>query len=64
VLFCGWIGVNSWLLNFTGEQLAAGNRTETFQTEGGIRKALARAGFEAIRIQREPFFVAEAQKAR
>ena len=63
VLFCGWIGVNSWLLNFTGEQLAAGNRTETFQTEGGIRKALARAGFEGIRIQRQPFFVAEAQKA-
>jgi len=62
LLSCGWLGVNSLLFNTTGKQISTRGRTETFQTESGIRRALKRAGFECSRVEREPFFVAEARK--
>ncbi len=62
LLSCGWLGVNSLLFNTMGKQLTTRGRTETFQTEAGIRRALKRAGFECSRIEREPFFVADARK--
>ena len=62
LLSCGWLGVNSLLFNATGTQLTMRGRTETFQTEAGIRRALKKAGLECSRIEREPFFVAEARK--
>ena len=62
LLSCGWLGVNSLLFNTTGTQLTLRGRTETFQTEAGIRRALKRAGFECFHVEREPFFVVEARK--
>jgi SAM-dependent methyltransferase len=62
LLSCGWLGANSLLFNTTGKQLTTNGRTESFQTEAGIRRALKRAGLECLRVQREPFFVAEARK--
>ena len=62
LLSCGWLGVNSFLFNLTGKQISTRGRTETFQTEAGIRQALTRAGLECSRIERKPFFVVEARK--
>ncbi len=38
------------------------NRYECYQTERGMRRALARAGFCEIRIDRSPHFIATARK--
>lgn len=62
LLSCGWLGMNSALFNVTGKQLTTRGATETFQTEPGIRRALKRAGLECLRVEQEPFFVAEARK--
>ena len=59
---CAWIGMNSMFSNTLGVQLTVRGRTETFQTVGGIRRALVRAGFECTRIEHTPFFVAEARR--
>jgi ubiquinone/menaquinone biosynthesis C-methylase UbiE len=62
LLFCGWLGVNSLLFNTTGKQLRHRGQTETVQTEKGIRKALARAGFKTTKVEQGTFFIVEARK--
>ena len=60
--FCGWLAVNSLLFNLFGRQLRHRGHTETVQTQTGIRKALARAGFECMKLEQGRFFVLEARK--
>ena len=62
LLNCGFIWLNSLLVNATGKQLTIKNLTETFQTEPGIRRALTRSGFESVKIDNKVFFVAECRK--
>ncbi|HEY0264997.1 MAG TPA: class I SAM-dependent methyltransferase [Granulicella sp.] len=62
LLYCSFIYLNSFLANTAGKQLTIKNRTETFQTEPGIRRALKHAGFTSTTVTHEAFFVAECQK--
>lgn len=62
ILYQSFIGLNSILFNGIGKQMKIAGRTETFQTVGGMRRALTRTGFEIVRIERRPFFVVEARK--
>ena len=62
VLFCGFVIVNGLLVGALGKQLSFGGRTESFQTAGGIRRALARAGLTCTAIERGVSFVVRARK--
>jgi ubiquinone/menaquinone biosynthesis C-methylase UbiE len=60
-MFLGYVIVNGLALHVMGRTFRFPfNRTyrESFQTEGGVRRALERAGFEDIRVvDRSPFIV-------
>jgi ubiquinone/menaquinone biosynthesis C-methylase UbiE len=63
-VYCGYVMLNGLLFNLTGKQLTVSGRTETVQSEGGIRRSLARAGFTSIKTSKKPFLIAEARKLR
>jgi len=61
-----WVLLNGLTLSTVGIQTHwPGNsrRYESWQTSGGIKRALVAAGFEQIRISRERHFVVTASKA-
>ena len=60
-----YVLANGLTLHLAGTQFAwpfGGGGHESFQTKGAMRRALARAGFEAIAIERGRFFVATARR--
>jgi len=61
-IYCGYILFNGLLFSCVGKQVKFGRRMESCQTEFGMRRALGRLGFEGVRLQRDPFFVAQGSK--
>lgn len=60
-----WVLINGLTLNTVGMQMhwpGNSSRYETWQTGGGMKRALVAAGFEQIRITRERHFVVTASK--
>ena len=65
VMVCLYVLANGIVLNLFGREFhlpLRKNYYESFQTIGGIRKLLAKVGFEEIRAERKGFFVATATK--
>jgi SAM-dependent methyltransferase len=65
LLYQSYVLLNGLTLHTTGRQIRyplSRRRCESFQTEGGMRRVLRAAGFEAITIKRRPFFIASARK--
>ena len=65
VVVCLYVLANGIALNLCGREFHLPFRKhyyESFQTIGGIRKLLEKAGFEEIRAERNGFFVATATK--
>ena len=65
VAVCLYVMANGMVLNLFGREFHLPFRKhyyESFQTIGGIRKLLEKAGFEEIRAERNGFFVATATK--
>ncbi len=62
VVYCGCVAINSLLFHVSGRQLSLGERTETFQTMTGIRRALKRVELVGIKVEQNAFFIAEASK--
>ncbi len=63
-IYFGYVVLNSLLLHAAGTQVRwIHGRCESFQTRGGIRRALQRAGFEAIETEiRGRLFLAQATR--
>jgi ubiquinone/menaquinone biosynthesis C-methylase UbiE len=65
-LYRFWVLINGLTLNTTGGQWhwpGNPNRYETWQTNKGVKRALAAAGFDQIQISREKHFVVTARRA-
>jgi hypothetical protein len=56
-----YVMLNSLLFHLTGKQFPFFGRYETFQTEGGMTRALKKCGFTAISITRGKHFVVTAR---
>lgn len=66
-LVCLYVIANGIVLNLVGKEFHLPFRKdyyESFQTIGGIKKLLRRAGFDEIKAERNGFFVATARKVR
>jgi ubiquinone/menaquinone biosynthesis C-methylase UbiE len=60
-----WVLINGLTLNTVGTQMhwpGNSNRYETWQTSGGIKRALLAAGFDQIKTHRDKHFVVTATK--
>ncbi len=57
VAYCGFVGLNSALFLLVGAQMKLAGRTETVQTERGMRRAFARARLECTEVRRGRHFV-------
>lgn len=57
-----YVLINGALLHFTGMQMSIGGRSETFQTDRGVARALGRAGFVAPRFDRSRHYVVTAMR--
>lgn len=57
-----YVLTNGICFHILQKQFRLAGRQESFQTEGGITRALCRAGFHDIRIQREKRFVVTARR--
>lgn len=60
-----WVLINGLTLNTVGRQMhwpGNPNRYETWQTSGGMKRALLDAGFDRIQVQRENHFVVVATR--
>ena len=64
VVFRGYVIANGLLFHCLGRQVRFpfNRRCESFQTEGGMRRGLRRAGFTDIQIHRGQHFVCTARK--
>jgi ubiquinone/menaquinone biosynthesis C-methylase UbiE len=62
VLGRSYVLASGALFNILGWQLSLFGRHETFQTPGGIRRALERTGFGDIVVEQSPHLTASAQK--
>ncbi|MEP6715422.1 MAG: class I SAM-dependent methyltransferase [Terriglobia bacterium] len=62
ILF-GYILMNSILFHFTQKQFSFRGKFESFQTDGGLTRALRRSGFEQISISRGRHYLVTARKA-
>ena len=63
VAYLSYVLANGVSFNLTGRQYSLLGRQETFQTSGGIRRALTRAGFQSINVSRGRHFIVTASKA-
>lgn len=64
---CAYVLANGIVLNFAGKEFHLPFRTdyfESFQTIGGIKKLLRKAGFGEVQAERTDFFVATARKLK
>jgi SAM-dependent methyltransferase len=60
-LYFAYIAANSALFHLTGRMFRFFGRCESFQTSGGITRALRAAGFQRISIERSRHFVVTAR---
>ena len=60
-LFFAYILLNSVLFHFVQRQISCCGRYESFQTEGGIRRALQGAGFRHIVVEQNRHFLVTAR---
>jgi hypothetical protein len=63
LIFFGYIVINSVLFHLVNKQFSFLGKYESFQTEGGIRRALRRFGFHEISITRDRHFLVTATAA-
>ncbi len=63
VLSCIYILLNGALFNYFGIQLSFLGHQETFQTLGGIARAMKRAGLTCLPVQTPRHFIVQGQKA-
>jgi SAM-dependent methyltransferase len=63
VVFCSYVLLNGALFNYFGIQFSFFGRQETFQTHGGIARAMKRAGLTCLPMQTSKHFVVQGQKA-
>ena len=61
-IFFGYIVLNGVSFHLFQRQFALLGRQESFQTDEGMRRALGRAGFREIQIQRGRHFLITARK--
>jgi len=62
ILSCIYVLLNGVLFNCFGAQLAVLGRLETFQTVGGIAKAMKSAGFVFVSVQEHTQFIIHGHK--
>ena len=62
VLFCSYVLLNGALFNCFGIQFSFLGHQETFQTLGGIARAMKRAGLTCLPVQTSGHFVVQGQK--
>jgi ubiquinone/menaquinone biosynthesis C-methylase UbiE len=66
LIFSVYVVMNGWMLHTLGRQVAwplGRRRYESFQTSGGMKRALQRAGFHEARVlSKDRFFVVTARK--
>jgi len=55
--FCGYILLNGALFNYCGIQMTLAGRWETFQTIGGMARAMKRAGLQSIPVKPSKHFL-------
>jgi ubiquinone/menaquinone biosynthesis C-methylase UbiE len=62
LLLCSYVLFNGVLFNWFGFQISVRRRNETFQTKGGIARAMKRAGLASIPMKASKHFVVQGQK--
>ena len=62
VLLCGYVLLNGTLFNCFGTQISLLGRRETFQTHGGIARAMKRAGLTCLPMKTSTHFIVQGQK--
>jgi ubiquinone/menaquinone biosynthesis C-methylase UbiE len=62
LVFCGFVLLNGSLFNTVGSQFSFRGRQETFQTAGGIARAMKRAGFSSFPVRSDAHFTVQGQK--
>lgn len=63
VLYCSFVLLNGALFNCFGVQTSFLGRQETFQTRGGITKAMQRAGLACLAVTSSTQFIVQGKKA-
>lgn len=62
IVFCSYVLLNGTLFNCFGIQISFLGRKETFQTAGGIARAMKRAGLTCLLVQSSTHFIVQGQK--
>ena len=62
ILYCSYILLNGTLFNAFGIQISVHGRQETFQTSGGIMRAMKRVGLEPLPFRPSTHFIVQGQK--
>src|SRR6266404_3026997 len=62
IVFCSYVLLNGVLFNWLGTQISFLGRQETFQTVGGIVRAMKRAGLTRLPVQPSTLFIVQGQK--
>ena len=62
-VFFAYIACNSFLFHLLGRNFRFGNRCESFQTGGGMQRALRSHGFTNVEISHGRHFVVQARRA-
>ncbi|MEZ0167154.1 class I SAM-dependent methyltransferase [Microvirga sp. TS319] len=63
LIFCGGVGLNSFLLHVLGRQFRIGRWCETVQTQSGMRRILAAGGLRPLPVRREAHLIVRAYKS-
>jgi ubiquinone/menaquinone biosynthesis C-methylase UbiE len=63
IVFCSYVLLNGALFNCFGIQMSfRGRRQETFQTVGGIKRAMKRAGLTCLPVRASTHFIVQGRK--
>lgn len=62
IVFCSYVLLNGTLFNCLGIQISFLGRKETFQTVGGIMRAMKRAGLTCLFVRPSRHFIVQGQK--
>jgi len=62
IVFCSYVLLNGILFNYFGIQTSFLGRQETFQTVGGIVRAMKRVGLTCLPVQSSAHFIVQGQK--
>jgi SAM-dependent methyltransferase len=63
LVFCGYVLLNGVLLNWFGTQISIRGSQETFQTVGGMNRAMKRAGLTCMPVQHATQLIVQGQKS-